>query len=866
MGWRARRVAYDDVLAVRDALQIPEVMAWAMVRRGLTTPQAAREFIDCDGPLDDPGLLPGIDAAAARLATALDDGTPIAVHGDYDCDGVCSTALLTHYLRRRGGQVRTFMPSRFDDGYGVHQGTVDLLADEGTGLLVCVDCGTAAAEPLAHAVARGMDVIVLDHHLATSGLPPGIIANPALGPAREDAPAAVGVVLSVVRAMAAADGDAIDAMEYVDLAALATVADAVPLLGQNRRIVARGLAAMRSNPRPGIAALCRAAGIDPRSLDARHLGFSLAPSINAAGRLTNASEALDVMLADDADQVMPQARRLWELNEERREIERRITEEAIAQVEALPDDLRHADTIVASGDGWHEGVVGIVASRLVDRFERPAIVISRDGENAKGSGRSLPGVDLHALVGRAADRLTRWGGHAGAVGLQLAAADIAVFRDALREAAAGMRAEIDRARVRPVDAVVGARELDIDAAEALQALAPYGRGNPAIRLLLPACRVENVGTVGQGKHLEARLALGGAHTRAVGFHQGHRAPQIAQAARLDAHISLSVDRFRDVIGTKVVIERAHEVAARPPERPCAPRCDRDCTARHGIREILAALDTPPTTPPSPHTRPPRSLTDLRGLGVGLPRITALAGADAGVAVVVADVALRRPVMDDLLAPSRLGVEGWALVGGRCEAAAAAARLAALPPGPALVFLEHGDDRPLRLPDDMHVLVLDPPADAHQAARVTHWAAGRHLHLVWGDEEIALAREVSARTADVRATAAAVWRVLRTRGHHPWDEAGERALRGEAPIMTTTPMLAAALQALREIGLIAIDDGGITVVTHTPTGPIHETAAAREAARQHEQREQFLDRAATLDLYARHDAHADHVPTLGAAIP
>ena len=671
MGWRATRVSYDQVLAVRDRLGVPEVMAWALVRRGLTEPDAAAEFLASDGPLDPPASLAGIAEAADRLSDAVRRGERVAVHGDYDCDGVCSTAVVTSFLRSGGGDVITFLPSRFTDGYGVHSGTVDALADQGTRVLVCVDCGTTAVEPLERAVERGMDVVVLDHHLAAGLRPPGIIANPALGPPADDAPAAVGVAFALVREMASREPGllAADPDDLVDLVALATVADAVPLVGQNRRLVARGLAAMRTNPRPGIAALCRVAGIDPRTLDARHLGFSLAPSINASGRLTSAHEALDLVLADSVDDAMPLAERLWALNVERRDIERRITDEAIAQIEASPPEIRDADAIVAHGDGWHEGVVGIVASRLVDRFERPAIVITRDGEQAKGSGRSLPGVDLHDLVSRAADPLTRWGGHEGAVGLSLAASDVAAFADGLREAAAGIRGVIERARVRPVDVVVGVRDLDLGVAESLQRLAPFGRGNPAVRLLLPGCLAEDPGTVGEGKHLATRLVVGGAHTRAVGFRQGHRVASMEPGRRFDAHVSLGIDTFRDFTGTKVVIERLEDRGEARVAGSCDRRCDLACGARRTIGDVRAwtlAGGAPWPEPAPGPVEAPRSVGDLRGQGVGLPRVVALAGADAGVAVVVADVARRREALEDLLHPTRVGVEALTLWSARCN--------------------------------------------------------------------------------------------------------------------------------------------------------------------------------------------------------
>ena len=308
MSWRAARVGFAQVAALEEALGLPEPVAWTLVRRGLGDPAAAREFLAADGPLAPPEDLAGIGEAADRLARAVRGGERIAVHGDYDCDGVSSTAVLVSALRGRGGRVEPFLPSRFTEGYGVAESTVERLAGGGARLLVCVNCGTSAVEALTRAVELGMEPIVLDHHLAGGRRPPGILANPALGRPAEDLPAAVGVVHMLVRALAARFDDgalAPDPDDGIDLVALATVADAVPLTGDNRRRVARGLRAIRERPRPGIAALCAAAEIEPRTVGARTLGFTLAPCINAAGRLAHADRALELLLAPDRETRRP---------------------------------------------------------------------------------------------------------------------------------------------------------------------------------------------------------------------------------------------------------------------------------------------------------------------------------------------------------------------------------------------------------------------------------------------------------------------------------------------------------------------------------------------------------------------------------
>jgi single-stranded-DNA-specific exonuclease len=664
----------------------------------------------------------------------------------------------------------------------------------------------------------------------------------------------------VVQALAARLGERLlgpAPEEEIDLVALATVADAVPLVGQNRRLVARGLAAMRRAPRPGVRALCRAAGIDPRTLDARHLGFSLAPCVNAAGRLRHADEALRLMLATDEEAALPVAEELWRLNLERREVEQAITAEAIAQIEASPPEIRDAHAIVAAGDGWHEGVVGIVASRLVERFDRPAIVITRDGDGAKGSGRSLPGVDLHDLVGRAAGVLTRWGGHAGAVGLSLAAADVKRFRDEFLAAAEGVAAGIERARVRPVDAVVGARDLTIESAEAFEVLAPFGRGNPSVRLLMPGCAAEGASTVGGARrHLQVRLRCGGAHSRAIGFGHGHRAARIADGDRLDAHVSLGIERYQGFVGPRVAIERLEGIGRPVPVAgACADACDLACPTRRRAADLRAmVLDGPPGdgAVPAGAAAAPLSVRDHRGEGSAMSRIVALAGADAGVAVVTADVARRRAALREVLQPGRMGLEVAVLAGDRCEPAGMRARLALAEGRPALVMLEYATLAGAALPEGMHLVLLDPPAGADEAALARHAAGGRHLHLVWGEPEIAFASSVAEERWDLRPAAAAVWRALRDGAPRRWDDGGlEAALLGEGTL-ARLGTLADAVAALAELGLVEAGPEGLRAAAAAPPrrdlgdAPRAAACAARlEAARA------YLALAPTLDLLAEH---------------
>jgi len=854
VSWRTSRVAFSDVAALQDALGLPEPVAWALVRRGLADPAAAREFMSSDGPLAPAEDLPGIAEAADRLARAVRAGERIAVHGDYDCDGITSTAILVSALRGRGADVTAFLPSRFTEGYGVAVSTVEALADRGARVLVCVDCGTSAIDALTRAVDLGMEPITLDHHLAGGRRPPGILANPALGRPAADLPAAAGVVHMLVRALAERlDGGALapDADECIDLVALATVADAVPLVGDNRRRVARGLRAIRERPRPGIAALCAAASLEPRVASARSLGFTLAPCINAAGRLSHPDRALELLLAADRETADPIALELWNLNAERREVEREIVDQAIAQVEAEPDHIRRAGVVVASGDGWHEGVVGIVASRLAERFERPAVVISRMGETAKGSGRSVPGVDLHALVGAAAGSLTRWGGHSGAVGLELPPAAIARFRDELIEAAEGARAAIERARVRTVDAVVGGHDLTLATAEALDALAPFGRGNPPVRLVVRGAELEAPSRVGRGKHLQVRLRSAGVHARAIGFRMGERAAGLDLDERHDAVVCLEVERWQGVVGPRVSVEALDVVSAGAPlAGQCAQACDVGCPQRLALTDLRAMVERPrePGAPPRA-AGPPLGVRDRRGQGAALSTLAALAGADRGVVAVVADVARRREALVAALEPGRLGVEVAVLGGARCDAGALATRLALARGVPALAMLDYARLAEIDPPEGMHIVLVDPPASAHDAAWAAHRAGGRWLHLVWGEPEAELALRVAEDEWELRPAVTALWTGLRDGAPRAWGPELEAVLLGDGPPSRPPAVAARALAVLEELGLVEIGPGGVRAAPDPERRELDASPAYRAARERLEEARRVIALAPTLDLFA-----------------
>ncbi len=512
---------YDYAAAERlaAALGLSHPVAQVLVRRGLGDEEAAGRFLAADArhPLDAFG---GLRAGARLIAERAGRGDRITVHGDYDVDGVCSTAVLVRALRTLGADVDWYLPSRIDDGYGLAAATVERLAARGTDLLVTVDCAITAVEEVAAARAAGVDVVVTDHHSprADGVLPDAPIVHPAVGGYPCPELCAAGVAHLLARALL--DGAGLDpgqADADLDLVALATVADCVPLVGENRRLVREGLRVLASTRKPGLHALMQVARVDPSGIDAAAIGFRLAPRINAAGRLHRADAGLELLLTADVQRARAIAAELDSVNVERRDVETRILFEAEKLVAASP---RGAPAYVLAAEGWHPGVIGIVASRIAERHHRPAVLIALDGDQGTGSGRSIPAFDLLGGLDEASADLLRHGGHRAAAGLTIARSRVDAFRDAfVAHAAATLRPE-DLVPVQRVDAVVPGDLLHLGLAEELERLAPFGMGNPEPVLFVPSAVLAVPRAMGEGRLVAFTLAAGGARSRCVAFGRG----------------------------------------------------------------------------------------------------------------------------------------------------------------------------------------------------------------------------------------------------------------------------------------------------------------------------------------------------------
>src|SRR6266566_2125474 len=458
--WTIRPCPHRQASGLAKELGLSEITASVLVRRGYGDPEQARSFLAGEQPLHDPFLLGDMTVAVERIRAAVAAGKRICVHGDYDVDGICATVLAVLVLRELGADVEWHLPSRFDEGYGVSGQTLERLAEEGCGLVLTVDCGITAVEEVRRARELGLDVIVTDHHRPADELPdcPIVATRPSTYPFPELC--GTGVAYKLGQALLGPDADVL--RRHLDLVALATIADVVPLVGENRSLAIAGLRALARTQKPGLQALMRVSRVDPATVDTGQVGFRLAPRINAAGRLGHPRAALQLLLTEDEDDARRLANDLEDLNRDRQAVEGRIVREAIAQVESWPEEDRQRRAYVVAGEGWHEGVIGIVASRLVERFNRPVVLIAGADGDWKGSGRSVPAFDLHAALAACGSQLERFGGHRAAAGLSIRPERVEAFAAAFAAHADEALSDDDLRPVTRIDAIAPGRKLGLD--------------------------------------------------------------------------------------------------------------------------------------------------------------------------------------------------------------------------------------------------------------------------------------------------------------------------------------------------------------------------------------------------------------------
>jgi len=555
--WDLAQCSHGDVEQLAAALGIDEVTASVLVRRGLAAEDDARRFLDGALPGHDPFLLGDMRAAVETIAAAIEAGARICVHGDYDADGICATALAVLLLRELEADVAWHLPSRFEEGYGLNGQTLTRLAEEGFDLVLTVDCGITAVAEVEHAASLGIEVVVTDHHRPAETFP----ACPVVAPLKGDYPFAglcgTAVVWKLAEALLGKGHPFLD--RHLDIVALATVADVVPLVDENRAIALLGLRRLAQTQKPGLRALMKVGGVDPAALDESSIGFRLAPRINASGRLCRPEAALALLLTEDPREAKALAEELETLNRARQAIEERISREAIDQIESWPEARRRRRGYVVAGDGWHEGVIGIVASRLVERYNRPVVVLAGVDGEWKGSGRSVPAFDLHAGLAACAGHLTRFGGHRAAAGLSLEPGRIETFAAAFAAHADSVLSDADLRPVTKVDAIVPGAKLGLELCAELGRLAPFGLGNPGVTLLVDGCELADLSSVGDGKHLRFRVRHRGRDAgSAIAFGMGGQLDRLRREGRFDVAFRLQENRWNGTVAPQLVVRRVFD--------------------------------------------------------------------------------------------------------------------------------------------------------------------------------------------------------------------------------------------------------------------------------------------------------------------
>lgn len=521
-------------------------MAQILINRGINEAGMARGFLSrTPEPISDPLLIAGMREAADAIMLAVANGTRIFVHGDYDADGLTSTAIIVGSLRSLGADVQFFIPNRFRDGYGFNPPAVQKAKEASCGMIITVDCGISAFDAVRAANLAGIAVVVTDHHepvidpaTGRPELPPALaIVNPKLMGADGPELSGAGVALKLIQTMAQSGAPGIDSGLYYDLAALGTLADSVPLVGENRSIVMRGIEDIRGDRRPGLAALRASVGLNARTLTSTFLNFNMVPRINAAGRLADSAPVVGLMLSDTQEEAMGLALELDRLNSERQKIEEGVLKEALARLETVGFE----NVIVLEGEGWHEGVIGIVASKLVDRFYRPVVIFSVSGDKARGSSRSIPEFDIHKGLGECAELLGGFGGHKQAAGITMRAIDIPALREKLNAVVGEAVPEF--VSTLGIDAAVSLAEITPRLIEEIECIAPFGYGNPQPVLGARELEIAGAPRIVGNNHLKLRLRHRNHVMDAIGFSMGDMHSGLEDVSLVDAAFTVTMNEW-----------------------------------------------------------------------------------------------------------------------------------------------------------------------------------------------------------------------------------------------------------------------------------------------------------------------------------
>ena len=552
--WEVRPLDKERAAAFAQTYGVPFFLAMLMNIRGLDDAAHLREFLGEGEPLSDPFLLKDMDKAAARITRAVDNMEKIAVYGDYDADGVTSTAMLYSYLETRGADVIFYIPQREGEGYGMNIGAVEYLKEQGVSLIVTVDNGISSVQEVARANELGIDVVVTDHHRPQEILPDAVAVVDAYRP-DDTSPykhfSGVGIAFKLLMALEDGAGDVEDLLEaYSDLAAIGTIGDIVPLTGENRTLIRAGLERLSQSDRPGVQALLENAGIAGKALTSTNVAFTLVPRINATGRMGAPERAVRLLISGYEEEAGVLSEEICADNEERRRVEAEIAEAAFADIEAK--GYMKDRVVVVDGENWHHGVIGIVASRVTERCGKPCMIISRGETEAKGSGRSIEGFSLFEAICACGDLLIKFGGHPMAAGITLKPENIEAFRKRINQYAAEHFPQMPTQTV-TLDCKLNPAALSVSMAQSLTQLEPFGNGNPQPVFGLFNMELSNVTPVGGGGHLRLTLEKNGAVITAMRFNTKPEELPYHIGDKIDLAVQLEAREFRGQPSLTVIV-------------------------------------------------------------------------------------------------------------------------------------------------------------------------------------------------------------------------------------------------------------------------------------------------------------------------
>ena len=552
--WEVRPLDKERAAAFAQTYGVPFFLAMLMNIRGLDDAAHLREFLGEGEPLSDPFLLKDMDKAAARITRAVDNMEKIAVYGDYDADGVTSTAMLYSYLETRGADVIFYIPQREGEGYGMNIGAVEYLKEQGVSLIVTVDNGISSVQEVARANELGIDVVVTDHHRPQEILPDAVAVVDAYRP-DDTSPykhfSGVGIAFKLLMALEDGAGDVEDLLEaYSDLAAIGTIGDIVPLTGENRTLIRAGLERLSQSDRPGVQALLENAGIAGKALTSTNVAFTLVPRINATGRMGAPERAVRLLISGYEEEAEVLSEEICADNEERRRVEAEIAEAAFADIEAK--GYMKDRVVVVDGENWHHGVIGIVASRVTERCGKPCMIISRGETEARGSGRSIEGFSLFEAICACGDLLIKFGGHPMAAGITLKPENIEAFRKRINQYAAEHFPQMPTQTV-TLDCKLNPAELSVSMAQSLTQLEPFGNGNPQPVFGLFNMEISNVTPVGGGGHLRLTLEKNGAVITAMRFNTKPEELPYHIGDKIDLAVQLEAREFRGQPSLTVIV-------------------------------------------------------------------------------------------------------------------------------------------------------------------------------------------------------------------------------------------------------------------------------------------------------------------------